>query len=114
MRSQNFSDIAAKSWLLIDACKRNLDRLDRQIVECTASREANLISPFRLESKFSPLKRELCFESAKGTRDFSEETNDPEIKRLLLELADSFDRMAMQGASAAAGDNLAALRARAA
>ncbi len=94
MQSQKFSEIAEKSWFLIEACKQNLDRLDEQIAECTASREENLRPSFGLDSKIEPVRAKLCRESARGTRSFSEETNDPEVKRLLLDLADRYDRMA--------------------
>jgi hypothetical protein len=93
MQSQKFSEIAEKTRFLIKACKRNLDRLDEQIAECTASRES-LGTSFGLESKIEPVRAQLWRESARGTRAFSEETNDPEVKRLLLELADSYDQMA--------------------
>jgi len=94
MQSQTFSELANKSRFLIEACKRNLDRLDEQIAECTASREESLRTSFELESKIEPVRAQLWRESARGTRAFSEETNDPEVKRLLLELADSYDQMA--------------------
>ncbi|MFZ0571904.1 MAG: hypothetical protein WAM63_15665, partial [Rhodomicrobium sp.] len=57
----------------------------------------------------------LCRESAKETRAFSEETNDPEIKRLLLDLADSYDQTAKWGvAEGANGATANRYRARAA
>jgi len=94
MQSQKFNEIAKTTWLLIESCKRNLDRLDEQIAECNASREGRLHPASELESKIEPIRVQLCRESARGTRAFSEEANDPEVKRLLRELADSYDRMA--------------------
>jgi len=94
MQSQKFNEIAKTTWLLIESCKRNLDRLDEQIAECNASREGRLPPASELESKIEPIRVQLCRESARGTRAFSEEANDPEVKRLLRELADSYDRMA--------------------
>ncbi len=94
MQSQKFSEIAKKTWLLIEACKQNLDRLDEQIAGCTASREGRPRPASEPESKIEPVRVQLCRESARGTRAFSEEANDPRVKRLLLELADSYDRLA--------------------
>ncbi len=104
MQSQKFSEIVKKSRFLIEACKQNLDRLDEQIAECTASREESLGPAFGLESKIVPVRAQLCRESARGTRALSEETNDPEVKRLLLELADSYDRMAKWGVADGANE----------
>ncbi len=68
--------------------------MDEEIAGCTASREESLRPSFGLDSKIEPVRAKLCRESARGTRAFSEETNDPEVKRLLLELAGSYDRLA--------------------
>ncbi len=115
MQSQKFSEIAEKSRFLIEACKQNLARLDEQLAKCTASPEESLHPAFGLDSKIEPVRVQLCRESAKETRAFSEETNDPEIKRLLLDLADSYDRMAKWGvAEGANGATADRYRARAA
>jgi hypothetical protein len=98
MQSQTVSEIAAESRSLIAACRQNLQRLGEQIAECMASREVS--TPGTPMADGELLRVELCRENARSTRAFSEEANDPEVKRLLLELAGSYDRMAKRSASA--------------
>ncbi|MGO9484462.1 MAG: hypothetical protein ACLPX9_07745 [Rhodomicrobium sp.] len=97
MQSQTVSEIAAESRALIAACRQNLLRLGEQIAACTASREGG--RPARRQRHTEPLEAQLCRESAHSTRAFSEEANDPEVKRLLLELAGSYDRMLKRSAA---------------
>lgn len=94
MQSQSLSELLKASRLLLESCKRNLGLLERQIAACVASGEGMPQQHYWLESKIEPARAELCRESAAGTRALSEEAKDPEIKRLLLELADSYDLMA--------------------
>ena len=94
MQSQNVSDLIKKSRLLLESCKRDLNRLDEQIAQCIASREVMPHLTFGVESKIEPSRLRLLRENAADTRALSEEANDPEVKRLLSELADSYDLMA--------------------
>lgn len=98
MQSQNIYEIAAESRALIADCKQTLERLGEQIAECTASREGSRTC---WGSAAEPLEVQLLRENARGTRAFSEEANDPEVKRLLLALAEDYELMA-----AVAGNSL--------
>ena len=98
MQSQTVSQLAAELRTLLAACKRHLAHLDRQIAECNASREGSFLAT--AEANAEPLEVQLCRENARSTRAFSEEANDPEVKRLLLELAGNYDRMAKRSAAA--------------
>jgi hypothetical protein len=94
MQSQNVSELVKSTRLLLESCKRDLSRLDEQIAACMASGEGMPRPSYWIESKIDPLRLRLYRESAADTRALSEEAKDPEVKRLLLELADSYDLMA--------------------
>lgn len=94
MQSQNVSELVKATRLLLESCRRDLSRLDEQIDACMASSDEMPQECYWLESKVNPVRLKLCRESAADTRALSDEARDPEVKRLLLELADRYDLMA--------------------
>ncbi len=95
---------------LIEMCRWELDRLRDVLTAFNALNEAGkkfTAQPFKTETRRdeASLRRTsvgILLARAEETRAFAEEVNDPEVKRLLLELAGSYERIAKQARADAA------------
>ncbi len=95
---------------LIEMCRWELDRLHEVLAAFNASNVAGqkiAVEPFKTEIRRDEalLRRtsvRVFLQRADETRAFAEEVNDPEVKRLLLELALSYEQIAKQAGAATA------------
>jgi hypothetical protein len=88
-------------------CRWELDRLHKVLAHFNASIEASRQiagEPFKTEIRrdegaLRKASLHILRERAEETRTFADEVSDPEVKRLLLELAESYERVASKTAA---------------
>ncbi len=98
------------TFALIEMCRWELDRLQDVLAAFNASNEGgqeNCRPPFKTEIRRdeASVRRagvRSLMARAEEARAFAEEVNDPEVKRLLLESAGSYEKIAKQAGADAA------------